>query len=182
MKEIILTKGQLAYVDDEDYEYITSFGNWYSGERYAQRHIIGAEPRKVYLMHREIWKRYFTLNNNEKIDHRDGNGFNNCKSNLRIANSQQNMFNSRLGKRNKRTGYKGVSIDNRNENPRFQALMRINGKLKHIAMFKTAREAAIAYDLYAQKIQGEYSCPNIKNATEEEINKIKLFLIEKGKL
>lgn len=89
------------------------------------------------------------------IDHRDGNGLNNQKSNLRVATCQQNNFNVPLTKRNK-SGYEGV-YKNRNS---FIACIRIGGTLIHGGSFRTAIEAASKYNQLAKQHHGEFAWLN----------------------
>lgn len=155
MKEIQLTKGKIALVDDEDYEKINSL-KWYAngnskyGRYYAARRI----NNKNILMHR------FIMNCNDVeilIDHADGNTLNNCKSNLRIATRSQNNQNLYRKNPKNKSGFRGVhlKLDKKRPNP-WRAQIRINGKLRTIGHFKTAEEAAKAFDKSAKQLFGQF--------------------------
>lgn len=98
------------------------------------------------------------------VDHRDGNGFNNQKQNLRIVTYSQNAMNSKISTKNK-TGYKGVSMT---KYGRYDAHACINGKQYYIGRYLTAEEAAHAYDKFARTIHGEYGCYNFPTGGERK--------------
>ena len=85
MKEIQLTQGKVALVDDEDFEYLKQF-KWHvinnNGKFYVRKQFLlsNGKVSKV-LMHRFIMK----PNKDMVIDHLDGNPLNNQKTNLRIC-------------------------------------------------------------------------------------------------
>ena len=107
MREIPLTRGQVALVDDEDYEYLSQF-KWhaYKDTRnartrwYARR---GASPQ-VY-MHAEIMQSQA----GQKVDHQNENGLDNQRSNLRFATAAQNAHNTGLKSTNT-SGYRGAGL------------------------------------------------------------------------
>ena len=100
MKYIPLTQGKLAIVDDEDFEWLSQWKWHFNRKKYAARTIN--HSGKLY-MHQVI------LNTPKGMlsDHRNGNGLDNRRKNLRACNVQQNKANSRLPKNNT-SGFKGV--------------------------------------------------------------------------
>lgn len=90
------------------------------------------------------------------IDHRDGNGLNNQKINLRASTTQQNNFNVGLTKRNK-SGYKGVY---KNPYNRYIACIRKSGKLYHGGCFSNIKDAARRYNEMARIYHGEFAWIN----------------------
>ena len=92
-----------------------------------------------------------------EVDHRDTDRSNNRISNLRVATSLQNCQNSNK-KRSNKSGYKGVSWDE----ARGKWFSKITVNYKQIALgrYKTAIEAAKAYDEAARKYFGEFARTN----------------------
>lgn len=157
MKEIILTQGKVALVDDEDYEELIKY-KWYAWRSQKSRTFYARRCdgmyKKVY-MHRQILGLNKTRRQGEHIDH---NGLNNTRSNLRISTQAQNVYN--LPHRVKSSSpYKGVSINKLNKNWRVQ--IKKEGKKVFDGSFKTAEEAALAYNEQAVKIFGEFAYLNV---------------------
>lgn len=146
MKEIKLTKGFVALVDDEDYEELNKF-KWRAvkvrDNYYAYRLVS---------MHREILN---IKNSKIHIDHKDRNTLNNKKDNLRTCTPAQNNLNKEVRKDNK-LGVKGVRFSKKQK--RYIAVISINGKVKQIGSFNTVEEAAIAYNKKAKEVHGEFYC------------------------
>ena len=148
--EIPLTQGKVALVDAEDYQYLAQFNwqavkdrsNWYAVRRDGYSHV---------RMHREIMG---MIDGNE-VDHKDGDGLNNCKSNLRVGTRQQNAANQKRSTRSK-TGYIGVSLSVNHVTTPY----RVYCAHKFIGMFATAEEAARAYDKAVKEKYGEFAKTN----------------------
>jgi hypothetical protein len=150
---IELTKGYTAIIDDEDAD-LAEF-RWNAqvcpdGRVYARRTLAGS-IRKGVLMHRVILSRKLgiELNRSQEVDHRDGNGLRNVRSNLRLATTTQNQRNRGL-QRNNTTGVTGVYWHN--QNSKWSVNIAINGKRKYLGSFNdfdeavaTRREAEVKY-------------------------------------
>lgn len=171
-KQIQLTQGYCAIVDDEDFDYLNQF-KWHKAAEgpsrkrrgiYAQRKIkaVGAKYRqRTILMHRII------LGEDDpaiQIDHRDGNGLNNTRSNLRRATRTQNAQNRQvcLG----RSGYKGVF--DRKTDTKWRAMICINHHLTHLGTFDDKESAARAYDAAAVEFFGEFANTNFPPAPKDQ--------------
>lgn len=155
MKEIKLTKGLIAFVDEEDFEFLSQF-NWQAEHRgntaYARGGIDCIKRRTIKAyMHRLIMK----ADNGQFVDHRDGNGLNNQKSNLRICSRAEN--NRNIVSKGKTSKYLGVDLAGRPKNRRWRAAICHNGRRKHIGHFDTEIEAAIAYNQHALLLHGEFA-------------------------
>ena len=160
MKEIPLSQGMVALVDDEDFEWLNKF-NWYAckcrGKFYARRKTqtsrAGGRKRKstTFYMHREIIKTALD------IDHWDGNGLNNQRQNLRPCTESQNQMNRR-NNGNSTSGYKGVSWHTRTGKRR--ATIRIGVKQAELGFYQSKEEAAIAYNEAAARYFGEFALAN----------------------
>lgn len=92
MKEIKLKGNNVALVDDEDYDKISSY-NWSvitcKTTKYAKRYCGSG-----YINGRSMHRMIMQPPDNLVVDHKDGNGLNNQKSNLRICTRGQNISNS----------------------------------------------------------------------------------------
>ena len=145
MKEIPLTQGKVALVDDEDYEWVSQFkwctnkiGNTFYALRNANR--IEDVRRKTILMHRIVMKDI--LKENFVVDHIDHNGLNNQKSNLRVVTHRENMMNRR-DKNLHSSIYSGVSWYKNNK--KYGSHMHLNKKKKFLGLFEDEIQAAIVY-------------------------------------
>lgn len=152
MKEIRLTQGKTALVDDEDYVYLSQW-KWHYSHGYAIRaEIVNNKQIKIY-MHRFV----MSAPKNVEIDHVNQNKLDNCKNNLRLATRKQNTFN--VGKKSNNTsGYKGVSFQ-KNAN-KWAAYIEVDGRKVHLGLFYNPIEAAYAYDDAAKKHFGEFAATN----------------------
>jgi hypothetical protein len=156
IKEILLTKGQVAIVDDEDYETLSKYKWLLSGGKYAQ-HFWWDKEEKVYknvMMHRLI----LNAPDDMYVDHINGNKLDNRKSNLRLATKLQNNINVPKYK-GKTSKYKGVSWNSKRK--RWVSAITINRKQKHIGYFLNEGDAALAYNKYAKTFFGEFAQLNI---------------------
>ena len=153
MKKIPLTQGQFAIVDDEDFERVSKL-KWYAAKKrstfYAQR-----EHKKTCLkMHR------FILGITDSaviIDHKNGNGLDNTRGNIRICRNAENCMN-RNGLSSSSSKYKGVSWC-RHTN-KWKAQIRFNGKLYYLGVYESELESARVYDKAAKKHFGEFAWLN----------------------
>ena len=157
MREIPLTKGKVALIDDEDYFWVSKH-KWHYGEKragskigYAKRGRKVSGKQLFVKMHRAI----VACPDGFQVDHIDGNSLNNQKSNLRICTGTQNARNvtSVAG-----CGFKGVSKVS--YLTKFRAKICHNGNRVHLGYFVTAIEAAIAYDAAAISRFGEFAKTN----------------------
>jgi len=154
MKAISLTQGQVALVDNSDFEWLSKHG-WYahktaSGNFYATRHGPGPQYKTI-KMHQDL------LPGVPKVDHANRDTLDNRRRNLRPATHSTNIANS--GRRRDNTsGYKGVGW--RKDCGKWIARVRSNGHRRFLGYFSDAVEAAKAYDAEARKQFGEFACVN----------------------
>lgn len=154
MKEIILTQGKVAIVDDDAFERLSSF-TWCAVKAgssetlfYARRSERIDGKTKNFYMHHEI------LGFGKRVDHIDGNALNNQSSNLRECTHSQNMQN-----RSKKTAgtskYKGVQWW-KTQNM-WAVRIAKNGKRFLVGYFTEEIEAAKAYNKAASQLFGEFA-------------------------
>lgn len=113
---------------------------------------VKTKQRRLLLMHRLI----MNPKNHQEIDHRNLNGLDNRRQNLRICTHAENMRNRRP--RENKSGYKGVYFSR--EKQRFRALITVNKKVICVKHCHTAVEAARAYNEAALKYFGEFALLN----------------------
>jgi len=159
MKEIPLTQGQVAIVDDDDFEAVSSL-KWFAHKQtkvktyYAERNIRFPDgSRKPLAMHVYL----MGPPPGYMVDHIDGNGLNNSReSNLRICLCSQNQGNARIRK-DCSSGVKGVTFRKR-EN-KWYARIQVNQKRMVLGRYDTIDAAAKAYADAAFKYFGEFARP-----------------------
>jgi hypothetical protein len=165
VKTIELTRGKVAIVDDEDFENLNRF-EW-SALRCRRKHkdiwyairTVELTPykrgvkrhRRTVRMHRDI----LGISDSKILsDHKNGDGLDNQKANLRRATPLQNQFN-----KPKTPGcssrYKGVTW--RGGRKRWLAAIKHNGRSLHLGTFTNEMHAAAAYEKAAALFHGEFA-------------------------
>jgi len=142
--------GNSAIVDDDDYEYLSGW-KWHGAFRepnliYASR----VQNDRLFLMHIEILGKRENL----EIDHKDGNGLNNQRDNLRHCTHAENQRNRRVGSNNT-SGFRGVYLDKQTN--KWIAKIKMNGKIRRVRGFNTPEDASKKYNQLAQEWFGEYA-------------------------
>lgn len=169
-KEIkLLNSNEYVLLNRDDYD-LMSKHKWYLFEnkrnKYAQNH-------NGELMHRLI----MNAKEGQVIDHKNGNGLDNRKDNLRFVTLSQNNMNARK-MRDKSSKYKGVSWHK--DNKKWRAEINCKDVKKFLGYFDNEIEAGEAYDKEALKLYGEYAKLNFsphsadtrKGKRDEECEKI----------
>jgi hypothetical protein len=154
MKEIPLSKGLVALVDDCDFEWLNQW-EWYASSGrlnsyYARRSL---KEHKSVLMHREIMGVVL----GQFVDHRDHNTLNNCRYNLRYCDLFQNAHNASIRK-DSGSGFKGVGWHKNRH--KWQAHINTGGKIIYLGIYDTPEEGADAYDKAALQYFGEFALTN----------------------
>jgi len=151
MKEIQLSQGKVALVDDEDFERVNQY-KWYATKSYntyyAVRNIAVCKNKQtIQTMH------YFIMG--EKwIDHIEHNGLDNQKHNLRPCTNHQNTMNRKLNI-NASSKYKGVTLYR--DNKRWKSQIQFKYKKLNLGLFISEIYAAKAYDEKAKELFGEFA-------------------------
>jgi len=177
MKEIPLTKGKAAIVDDEDYGGLI-LHKWFARKRdnlfYAARSECLNGAQREIQMHREILGLQYK--DGKLCDHKNCNGLDNRRNNLRLATSSLNGHNHRMFSTNT-SGFRGVTWHKQTK--KWQARICVKGVEIYCGTHNTIKSAALAYDRSAEKYFGEsarLNFPELRDAalefllSEEHIN------------
>lgn len=171
MKEIKLTNGMAALVDDEDFEYINQF-KWFAHKGgntfYADRHQWIDGKDTTVKMHRVI----IGLKPSDKlhVDHINHNGLDNRKENLRVCTFHNNIKNKQSVK-GSTSKFKGVSTETkkyfnktnqewRMSSLKYKARICVDYKQIFLGSFSSEIDAAKAYNEAAEKYFGEFAYLN----------------------
>jgi hypothetical protein len=155
-KEIPLSQGRVAIVDDEDYEWLSQWKWCILGHgKYAGRgERDGSGRQKSILMHREIMQ----TPQGQEVDHADGNHLNNVHANLRNCSHAENQCNQKPRVRNVTSHFKGVS--KRRQKTSWLAQIRYQGQTIYLGTYALEEDAAHAYDAKAKELFGEFARVN----------------------
>lgn len=158
-KRVPLTQGKYAIVDEEDYPYVIRF-RWIARQRgnsgVFEAAATIAEGVGTVLLHRFILGDWPEV----EIDHIDGDPLNNRRSNLRFCTRAQNARNQ-LKRKNGSSDFKGVPWNKRNQ--KWQAHIRVDGRLKALGYFNDPVAAAKVCDKAARRYFGTFANLNFPN-------------------
>jgi hypothetical protein len=157
-KIIPLTQGKFAIVDAEDYNWLSRH-KWCAARSRDTFYTHRGSKGRLISMHRSIMRAPKGL----MCDHRNHNGLDNRKSNLRLCTSAQNQYNKRP-KKGCSSKYKGVIL--REDRRRWRAKICFNRKRIHLGDFADAIKAALAYDDKAIELFGEFAYLNFPERIE----------------
>lgn len=150
---VTLTRGMTAVIDSADATWVGDY-NWYAWKPrnslvwYAVTNVVKNGKKTTAFMHREI----LMPKGNLQVDHKDCDGLNNRRKNLREATHAQNRYN--LPKRlNSSCALKGVS---RTKTGRYYAQISYGGKNRSLGTFTTPEEAHDAYCEASARLHGEF--------------------------
>lgn len=155
MAEIALPCGRVVLIDDDDLPLVAQY-KWKSmcpsnSKTFYARSWIGGTN---VLMHRLILG---MTDRKTQVDHKDRNGLNNQRSNLRLCTHAQNLAN-RAVRKDSKSGIRGVRWVPRLD--RWAARIIINGQSIHLGLFPTKEDAAAAYDAALKSKHGEFALTN----------------------
>lgn len=165
MRQLELTQGQFALVDDGDFEDLSK-RNWYAilikrtGNYYAASMSRDENGKRMTL------RMHCVILGVKGVDHKDGNGLNNQRYNLRPANTRQNNYNAGKTKKDSSSKYKGVYVRKEYKGIAYRAQIMHNYTKIMLGTFSSEVEAALAYDVKSKELFGEFARLNFP----EEIN------------
>ena len=145
-------EGLYATVDDADFLYLSQF-SWHlkrtHGNDYARRQVCENGKFRTIYMHREI----LGLTDSRQVDHKNGNGLDNRRCNLRACSHNQNQRNQKpVGGSSK---YVGVYW--KKDESKWKARIKVDGREIHLGLFSNEVEAAKARDRAALRYHGEFA-------------------------
>lgn len=187
MKEVSLPKGKVALVDDADFDLVSQYTWYVQGGRKSQKshgqntwyvftNVIDPHMDKVrYTYDVKTGKKYgpyprrhkmlymhiliMEPKDEEQVDHKDHDGLNNQRYNLRIATRSQNQYNGTKAKlyagHKPSSVFRGVSWQKREH--RWRAQIQVESKRIYLGGFKVEKEAALEYNLAAAQHFGEFA-------------------------
>ncbi len=163
-RRIRLSRGQYAKVDVEDFEKLNKH-KWCAIPKrdtfYAKRQGYKNGRQTTIAMHQQIMgfpPRRF-------VDHRNHDGLDNRKANLRIATPRENAYNVRKMLKSCSSKYKGVSYDK--DKNLWRAYITYNGKRIYLGYFVNEQDAAKAYDNAAKKYHKDFASLNFEYPSPE---------------
>jgi hypothetical protein len=152
MKQIPLSQGKFALVDDDDYSNLIQY-NWYyikdCRTGYAVRHNENNHDLLI-RMHGQIIR----APKGKMVDHIDGNGCNNQKYNLRVCTRLENAKN-RIKSNNNSSGYTGVRW--MKSCRKWVARITVDCRLIYLGIFPDINDAIDAYTTAAIKYHGKFN-------------------------
>lgn len=167
---------RFAIVDEEDQDLRSHV--WTSWKHRKTFYAAAVISGKRQLLHRVIAIR-MGMDSSFQVDHRNRNGLDCRRSNIRRATNSQNAANRAKTIRNS-SGYKGVGSRELASGGRsYSAQIEKNGKTYHLGTFSTAKRAAHAYDQAAVKLFGLYARTNLRSKEQESLRGLKKYLTMK---
>lgn len=171
IREVELTRGHVALVDDADYPLVADFKwsvsivekRWIYARTVSQVGV--GEPRRIkwVFMHRLLTN----APRSHVVDHWDGDGLNNRRANLRVCTRSQNNGNVRVI--HSCSGFKGVYWDpfcyrrDGSKYPRpkpWKVQILADRKYYFLGRFSTPEEGGLVYDAAAIRLLGQFAATN----------------------
>ena len=155
---------RMGLVSDIDWPLVEPYG-WYEVKDGRATYAYANHEGTTVKMHRLVLGAALgrPLGPQEVVDHINGNGIDNRRSNLRLATHSQNHANAPKPRtKNPSSQYKGVYwYPYKDGRPRWRAMLRVgDGKRISLGYFDDEAEAARAYDRAHVEHFGEFARPN----------------------
>lgn len=170
MKEIPLTRGKVAIIDDDDFRRIKQSKWHYTNRGFAAtRKRIGNKKHYIIYMHRLI----IDAPPGIQVYHKNRNKLDNRKENLILKTDRdvekednKSIFQHKVKRLGTSSQYKGVTLNKRNK--KWYAQIRVKNKVLHIGHSYCEEEAAIMYDRAAKEHFGAFAVLNFPDEVKEE--------------
>ena len=144
---IPLTNGGEALCDVADVEFLRRF-RWRATQIHKRTYATTTINGRTTYMHRLLMPEAL------EVDHQNRDGLDNRRENLRPCTHAQNMANAEFPRG--ASGYRGVRV----MRSRWQARLKVSGKVRYLGVYDTPEEAARAYDVAAFDAFGEFAAQN----------------------
>lgn len=167
--ELKTQNGFTFYIDDEDYEKVAEYhwtgvvsrhrlknGQYGKIQNYILSDVQKNGQRFTLFLHRLL----LNAPPHFWVDHRDGNGLNNHKDNLRFCTNSQNQANRGAIQLNNTSGFNGVTLSKHDK--KWRAKIMFHKRRIHLGAYGSAEEAAKAYDKAAIELFGEFARVNLR--------------------
>ncbi|HZS10413.1 MAG TPA: HNH endonuclease [Blastocatellia bacterium] len=163
MKYIFITGGQKAKVDDADHTWLSKY-TWHlkkdRNNSYTATNILFGKRYKTVYMHALIMSPPAGM----QVDHRNGDGLDNQRKNLRVCTQLQNSYN-RKKYENCSSQFKGVTWAANIR--KWRVWITKNQRRIYLGNFINEREAALTYDREAMNLFGEFARLNFPYIAKE---------------
>lgn len=159
---VFVGERHLALIDLDDLPLVIG-RTWHALEKVNTTYAYARIGNRTTYLHRLVAKTPPGLH----TDHRNGNGLDNRRENLRIATRSQNKANvspPRGRRAVHRSQFKGVHWDA--HAGKWRAMITVDTRGRHIGLFADERAAALAYDIEAFKVWGEFAQLNLLGQSE----------------
>jgi hypothetical protein len=169
--KIPLSKGKVALVDDEDFDWLNEMSWHCSVTNEATRHysvdVDGKRRWQTFRMHRVIME----AEKGEIVDHINGDRLDNRRANLRVTDRSGNARNRKKEtKRKTSSRFKGVTRKTgRRQGGKWAAQIAIDGGKISLGVHEDEEIAARIYDAAARLYFGEHARLNFPNESEQNV-------------
>lgn len=155
--EIPLSRGLVALVDDKDAAAVLAAGKWSATRSPSNRTWYAIRAFRDAHHQRRMVRLHRFLTGWQRVDHRNGDGLDCRRENLRPATHAENARNT-ARRVDSTSGYKGVSWAA--HTGRWRALISVDGRRTHLGYYADPIAAARAYDVAALELHGEFAALN----------------------
>lgn len=148
MKIPLMNTDKVALVSEQDYEELSKY-QWSLFRQGKYLYAIRAENGKTHFMHRDI---IGVTDPTEYVDHKNGDGLNNRRRNLRVCRNRYNQYNVH---KKSTSGQKYKCI--RKVHNRWEVRVRIPSGKRLVRSAHSEREAVEIYNQIVREYHGEFA-------------------------